>query len=184
MAGPGPTNPNTPAASWIWPSRRGPQKKSAPAFDPASLARPPRGEHRAGLGIGARGELAVLGAVVLAREQAVVHQLATQRHVVAEHRLEPFNRAALVATAGATTDADGPDHLAVHHDRHAARIGEVAVLGHGAWRASRVVLELGVEHRRGHAALPRGFGLHERVCQRLTLKTFDVDGPGRNVLTT
>src|SRR5580700_6565786 len=97
----------------------------------------------------------------LAAASARRRRIHRQRNVVAKRRLQPLNRAILIAAARAASHAYRPDHLPVHHDRDAARIREeikVCGLPRGA---RRIVLELRARNGGRRARLQRGLRLQQ-----------------------
>src|SRR5262245_37905144 len=61
-----------------------------------------------------------------------------QKHAIAEHDLQAFDRAILIPSAScAPTDADRPDHLAVNHDGKAAGDRQIVLVMSIQHRAAR-----------------------------------------------
>src|ERR1700686_1900184 len=85
-----------------------------------------------------------------------------QRNVLPECRLQTLDGAILIAAAArAAADADGADHLPVHNDRDAARVGEEIEICGLPRDAVRIVLELRGRNGCGLACFERGLRLQQ-----------------------
>src|SRR5215472_365577 len=75
-----------------------------------------------------------------------------QSDVITESCLQPLDSASLIAASRAAANADGTNHLAINHDRNAARICEEVEESDLSRSAIRIVLEL---HRPDGSRLAR-----------------------------
>ena len=93
-----------------------------------------------------------------------------QRNVLAESRLQPLDRAILIAAARAAADSDRADHLPVDNDWNAARVCEQVEIGSRPRNPARIVLEL---RRIDGSGLPRSQrSLRLSIAVRMLLKTW------------
>src|SRR5579872_836606 len=65
-----------------------------------------------------------------------------QGDMLAEGGFQAFDRARFIAAACTAADADSADHLAIHHDRNAARIREETKLIQLSRHAFRIIPQL------------------------------------------
>jgi hypothetical protein len=70
-----------------------------------------------------------------------------QKHAIAEHDLQAFDRAILIPSAPcAPTDADRPDHLAVNHDGKAAGVREESELNQLTRVSTGIIAKLSISN--------------------------------------
>src|SRR5215510_12609261 len=83
-----------------------------------------------------------------------------QKDAIAEGSLEPFDRAILIAaTARASADTNGADHLAVNNNGNTARVREESELHQLSGLSARIIAQLRRADGRRLARLQRRLGL-------------------------